>query len=99
MVSLLQQWLSNQAQKRPDAVGVIMKQEQVTYGELEQASNQLARLLRAVGCQRGDRVAFLMPKSPAALLCQLAVLKADCAYVPLDPASPAPRLAKNCASL
>ncbi|NOT62977.1 MAG: amino acid adenylation domain-containing protein, partial [Acidobacteria bacterium] len=93
MVKLLQQWLTKQAEKRPDAIGVVMKGERVTYGELEQASNQLARLLQAAGCQRGDRVAFLMPKSPTALLCQLAILKADCAYVPLDSSSPASRLA------
>ncbi len=94
MVSLLQQWLTKQAAQRPEAVALVLKQERVTYGELEADSNRLARLLQAAGCRRGDRVCFLMPKTPAALLSQLAILKADCTYVPLDAGSPAPRLAK-----
>src|SRR5262249_34345422 len=65
---------------------------------LEEASNQLARQLRAAGCVRGDRVCFLTPKSPAAIISELGILKADCVYVPLDPSSPAPRLAKIVAS-
>lgn len=94
MVSLLQQWLTKQAEQRAEAVAVVLKKERVTYGELEEDSNRLARLLQAAGCRRGDRVCFLMPKAPAAILSQLAILKADCIYVPLDASSPAPRLAK-----
>ena len=93
MVSLLQQWVTKQAEQRAQAVALVHKQAQVTYGELEAASNRLARLLRDSGCQRGDRVCFLMPKAPAAIVSQLAILKADCTYVPLDASSPAPRLA------
>ena len=94
MVSLLQQWLTKQAEQRAEAVAVVLKKERVTYGELEEDSNRLARLLQATGCRRGDRVCFLMPKAPAAILSQLTILKADCTYVPLDASSPAPRLAK-----
>ncbi|MGH9425480.1 MAG: amino acid adenylation domain-containing protein, partial [Terriglobia bacterium] len=75
-----------------------MNQERLTYAQLEETSNQLARLLNAVGCKRGDRVCFLMPKSPAAIVSLLGILKADCIYVPLDPASPASRLAMMVAS-
>jgi amino acid adenylation domain-containing protein len=35
-----------------------------------------------------------MPKSPAAIISEMGILKADCVYTPLDPSSPAPRLAK-----
>lgn len=94
MVSMLQQWVTKQAEARPDAVALAMKHERLTYGELEEASNRLARLLKEAGCVRGDRVGFLIPKAPTAIVCQLGVLKADCCYVPLDSSSPAPRLAK-----
>ena len=94
MVSVLQQWATKQAETRPAAVALVLKQERLTYGELEEASNRLARLLKEAGCVRGDRVGFLMPKTPTALVSQLGILKADCSYVPLDAASPAPRLAK-----
>src|SRR5215470_12836377 len=94
MAELLQQLVTRQAELRPDATALVMKDERVNYAALEEASNQLARQLQAVGCVRGDRVCFLMPKSPAAIISELGILKADCVYVPLDPSSPAPRLAK-----
>ena len=62
MESLLQQWLTKQAEQRAEAVAVVLKKERVTYGELEEDSNRLARLLQATGCRRGDRVCFLTPK-------------------------------------
>src|SRR5215475_2111243 len=94
MAELLQQLVTRRAERRPDAIAVVMNDEWISYAALEEASNQLARQLRAVGCVRGDRVCFLTPKSPAAIISELGILKADCVYVPLDPSSPAPRLAK-----
>ncbi len=73
---------------------MVMEGKSMTYGALEASSNRLARLLRDNGCQRQDRVAFAIPKSPAAIVAMLAILKADCVHIPLDTASPAPRLAK-----
>lgn len=94
MKALLQHWVTQQAERRPDAVALVLKQEKMTYGQLEESSNRLARLLRATGCQKGDRICFLMPKSPIAIVTMLGILKADCCHVPLDPASPAPRLTR-----
>src|SRR5215470_670055 len=94
MAELLQQLVTRQAERRPDAVALVMNGARINYAALEEASNQLARQLRAAGCVRGDRVCFLTPKSPAAIISELGILKADCIYAPLDPSSPAPRLAK-----
>ena len=94
MVSVLHHLITKQSEQQPDAFAIIQNQERWTYEQLEEASNRLARLLKEAGCVRGDRVCFLMPKSPTAILCQIAILKADCAYVPLDSSSPAERLAK-----
>ena len=94
MVSLLQEWVTKQADQRNDAIAVVMNQEQTSYGALEEASNQLGRLLRALGCARGDRVCLLMPKSAKFILGVFGTLKADCIYVPLDIASPSTRLAR-----
>jgi amino acid adenylation domain-containing protein len=91
-VTLLQDYVSRQAEARPDAVAIVMGDERLTYGELEQSANRLARLLRESGCERGDRVCLFVPKCPAAIVAELAVLKADCGYVPIDTASPAPRV-------
>ncbi|PYP82976.1 MAG: D-alanine--poly(phosphoribitol) ligase [Blastocatellia bacterium AA13] len=94
MTSLLQDWLARQADRRPESSALVMKDERMTYGELEARSNQLARLLKAAGCKRGDRICFLIPKSTAAIVSMLGILKADCIHVPLDTSSPVPRLAK-----
>ncbi len=93
MTTLLQQGVTAQAQARPEAVALVFNGVRMTYGALEEASNRLAHLLVAAGCRRGDRVALLMPKMPAAIVAMLGVLKADAIYVPLNPADPGARLA------
>ncbi|MCG3162922.1 MAG: Tyrocidine synthase 1 [Acidobacteria bacterium] len=94
MSFLLQDYVTRSADKTPEAIAIVASQEQVSYRQMEEASNQLARLLKRIGCEKGDRICFLMPKSPAAIISMIAALKADCAYVPLDSSSPASRLAK-----
>ena len=94
MTELLQQWVTWQADRRPDATALVMEGTRWTYGQLDAASTQLARTLRAAGCARGDRVCILLPKSPLAVMSMLGVLKADCIYIPIDTASPAARVAK-----
>lgn len=94
MTRLLQEWVTARAESRPETTALVWKGERISYGALEEASNRLARALREAGCGRGDRVGILMPKSPTAIVALLGVLKADAVYVPLDPASPAARLAR-----
>src|SRR5262245_37512428 len=94
MLSLLQQLVTGQAERRSEQTAIVYKQERLSYGELEESSNRLAHLLEEAGCRRGDRVGILIPKTPAAIVAILGVLKADCVYVPLDTSSPAPRREK-----
>lgn len=94
MTRLLQTAITEQAGTRPEAAAILSPDDSLTYGELETASNRLAHMLRELGCRRGDRVGLLMPKVPGAIVGLLGVLKADAAYVPLDPAGPPARLAR-----
>ena len=94
MTALLHHHVVTQAQRRPGAPAVAAHGTVLTYGELDARSNQLARQLREAGCRRGDRVCLLAPKTPAAIAAIVAIYKADCTYVPLDPSSPATRLLK-----
>src|SRR3989475_3388563 len=94
MTALLQQWVTEQAERRPEATAGVMDGARMTYEELEASSNRLARTLKAAGCQQGDRVALLLAKSPLTIVSMVGTLKADCTYVPLDASSPAPRVAK-----
>jgi amino acid adenylation domain-containing protein len=88
----MQDWLTTQAETRPDAGAIVFENQAVNYFELESSSNRLARALKECGCERGDRVALLLPKSPRALIAMFGVLKADCIYVPIDTSTPAARL-------
>jgi amino acid adenylation domain-containing protein len=94
LTPLLQDFASNQSERRPDAVALVMGEQRMTYGHLEAESNQLARLLSDVGLLPGERVCLCVPKSPAAITAMQATLKANGIYVPIDLASPAPRVAK-----
>jgi amino acid adenylation domain-containing protein len=94
MNRLLQNWITRQAESRPDARCIVFGNESLTYADLEQRSNQLAHLLREGGCRKGDRVCILMPKSPDAILSMIGALKTGCMHVPIDSASPAARVAR-----
>ena len=81
-------------QRDPEQTAIVWKGERLNYGELDQASNRLAEMLRESGCRPGDRVAFCLPKSPEAIITMVGTLKADCVYVPIDVECPAPRVSK-----
>lgn len=94
MKRLLQHWVTEQAGRCPDSVAVSKEDEHLSYEELEIQSNRLGHALEESGCKRGDRVCFLMPKVPEAVVSMAGILKADCIYVPLDCESPADRIAE-----
>jgi nonribosomal peptide synthetase CepB len=91
---MLQDYVARQAEKRQDAIALVMGDQSVSYGELEAESNQLARQLLAWGCRRGDRICLFSPKTPSAVVAMVSVLKAGCTYVPIDVESPASRVEK-----
>ena len=94
MSNTLHEMVTAQALAHPDAVAVVFKDDSVSYAQLDELSNRMARALRGAGCVGGDRVAIMMPKSIEAIAAILGVLKAGCIYVPIDPASPAERTAR-----
>jgi non-ribosomal peptide synthetase-like protein len=64
----------------------------LSYRDLDNRANQVARHLIAQGIQPGDRVGLLFDKSPETYIAMLAVMKANAAYVPLDASFPNERL-------
>ena len=65
----------------------------LTYAEVDERANQLARHLLLRGIGPGHRVALLFDDPVQAYVAMLAVLKAGAAWVPLDPGFPADRIA------
>src|SRR6185436_4237886 len=82
-----------QALRTPDAVALACGDEQVTYRELNARANRIAHHLCRRGVAREALVAVCMDRSVHMVAGLLGVWKAGAAYVPLDPAYPADRLA------
>jgi len=64
----------------------------VTYKELNEKSNQLARVLRTMGVNREIIVGIFVDRSPELITAIFAVLKAGAIYLPLDPHHPVKRI-------
>ncbi|WP_331124580.1 amino acid adenylation domain-containing protein, partial [Longimicrobium sp.] len=77
----------------PDAVALEFEGGALTYGQLDACAGRLARRLRALGVGTDVVVGICGERSPQVVVALLAVLKAGGAYLPLDPAHPADRLA------
>src|SRR6202034_165583 len=65
----------------------------LTYTELNDKANQLARFLQNSHVKPGARVALCVERSLEVVVSVLGILKAGAAYVPIDPSYPASRLA------
>jgi len=75
-----------------DRVAIERAGAELTYRELEARSNLLANYLIASGVQKGTAVAILAEDHLAVIASILGILKAGCAFVPLDAAIPEKRL-------
>ncbi|MGH3724942.1 MAG: non-ribosomal peptide synthetase [Mycobacterium sp.] len=86
------------AQQNPDAIAVVTEAGQLSYGELDERSGELASSLRSLGIGSEGLVGINMERSADLVVALLAALKAGAAFVPLEPAWPASRIAEVCAS-
>jgi amino acid adenylation domain-containing protein len=77
----------------PDAIAIVDGAVRLTYRQLDDQSNQLARRLLKLGVGPEDCVALLLERSADFVVAALAVLKAGGAYLPLDSSTPADRAA------
>ena len=81
-----------QAALTPDAVALVSAGRRLTYRELDQLSNQLARYLQQVGVGPEILTGIAIERSVEMMVGLLAILKAGGAYVPIDPSFPAQRI-------
>ena len=82
-----------QAGRTPDAVAVACGDACLSYRELDGRAARLARVLVSRGAGPERVVAVVMDRSAELIVALLAVLKAGAAYLPVDPAYPAERVA------
>ena len=88
IVSLFEQ----QVKATPQNNAVVFKDKQYTFAEVDDISNRIAAYLANMGLGTEDVVSVLIPRCEWMVIASLGVLKAGCAYQPLDPSYPKERL-------
>src|SRR2546421_5752560 len=86
---LVQELVSGQASRIPQALAITAGCQSLTYLELEARSNRLAHHLRSLGVGPDVVVGLCMERSISQIVSALAIVKAGGAYLPLDPSYPA----------
>ena len=86
------EWFERQASRTPRALAVCDEHQGLTYGELNGLANGLATQLRESGVPDGARIGIQLPPSCEWAVAAMGILKAGCAYVPLDQTLPHERL-------
>ncbi|MEV8517137.1 amino acid adenylation domain-containing protein [Dactylosporangium sp. NPDC051484] len=86
---LVAEMFQAQARSTPDTVAITGDGAELTYRDLDAEVDRLAARLRG----RGPLIGVGLSRSPAMVVALLAVWRAGAAYLPLDPAYPADRLA------
>lgn len=88
----LQQLFEEQVERNPDSVALVFEDKTMTYGELNQKANQLAYVLRDKGVQPDEIIALMMEQSFDVVVGMMGILKAGCAFLPVDPDYPDERI-------
>ena len=81
-----------QVERTPDEIAVVFEATQITYRELNNRANQLARYLKKRGVGPEILVGVCVQRSLEMVVALLGIMKAGGAYVPLDPVYPSERL-------
>ncbi|GLS17690.1 AMP-dependent synthetase [Labrys miyagiensis] len=76
------------AKREPDRTAILRRlpgggSERISYGTLREASDRFALALKSLGVGKGDRVAILLPQSPAVVIAHLATAKLGAISLPL----------------
>ncbi|MEU4243944.1 non-ribosomal peptide synthase/polyketide synthase, partial [Actinoplanes sp. NPDC026619] len=82
-----------QARRTPEATALVVGATRLTFAELDRRADRLARHLIARGAGEERVVALVLPRSAEMVVAILATWKAGAAYLPIDPALPAERIA------
>ena len=89
----LHELIEEQVERTPDAVAVAFEDKQLTYRQLDERANQLARYLQRLGVGPDTLVGICVERSLEMVVGLLGILKAGGAFVPMDPEYPEKRLA------
>ena len=86
------QLFEEQVKSTPDRIAVIACDRTLTYAQLDEQSNRIANALIAKGIQKGDIVAFCLPRRSYLISTMFGILKSGACYMPIDPDNPKERI-------
>jgi len=81
-----------QVEKTPNNIAVIFEDKKLTYRELNEKANGLARYLIENGITNNSIVGIMVPRSLEMIVAMFGILKSGAAYLPLDPTYPKNRI-------
>ena len=82
----------HQVELHPDNIAMVYHDVRLTYKQVDERSERIAQYVQSLGLGSEDVVSILIPRSEWMVVASIGVLKAGCAYQPLDPSYPAERL-------
>ncbi len=82
---LLHKIFEETAKKHADLPALVYKNQFLTFEELNQQANQMARYLRARGVHQGETIGIAIPHSIDLVVAMIAILKSGCTYILIDP--------------
>ncbi|WP_143328991.1 non-ribosomal peptide synthetase, partial [Clostridium puniceum] len=90
--STIQELFEEQADKAQNDIAVSLDEKELTYRELNEKANSLARVLREKGIKAENIVGIIVEPSLETIIGIMAILKAGGAYLPIDPEYPEDRI-------
>ena len=88
----LPHFINECAKKYANKVAIKFHGRNLTYKEIYESSNKLAKILIDNGIKPGDIIGLALDRSPEMIISLLAILKSGAAYIPLDPEYPKDRV-------
>ncbi len=88
----IQELFETHVEKTPENIAIKYKNERLTYQELNEISNQLARVLRKKGIKPDNLVGIMLERSIEMMIGILGILKSGGAYLPINPDYPTDRI-------
>ena len=76
----------------PDKIAIVSRNFKLSYRQLHEQTNQIARALQNLGIGPGQRASFVLTRGPRTVLLLISILKTGATYVPIDASSPLNRI-------
>ena len=89
---LIHKRFEKQVEMVPDNIALVSNGERLTYRQLNEKANKIANALITNGVEPRDNVLVMLPRNSDLIASIMGILKAGCAYIPIDPAYPKERI-------